>query len=144
MPPITTPAVLAQVFVDASRRRDSEWLAALVHPSSAESYRRVSSSETRSYEAVWLSGRVPAGRVESTPSTFVSATPGRQNRASYRAGDLLFVYPVRPSHNLLITVRADGAEPVIVANHAIRRDNGRWYIVLPAETRRLGEGAAGP
>lgn len=134
-PDTPSTAALARAFVDGKRQHDSAWLLQIVHPASRADYRRTAATEAQSYETIWRQGGVPEGRLQTRVARFVSATGEADGGPSYRAGSLLFFYPAAPSHTLSISVvTADGIE-TYVANHAIRRERGRWYIVLPSHSR---------
>lgn len=137
-PDTSSAAALARAFVEGKRQHDSEWLAQLVHPASRAYYRRTTVADTMSYETSWLQGGVPEGPQQVSVTRFVSAS-GVDAEPSYRAGSLLFIYPVAPSHNLLISIITAAGGKNSVANHAIRRERGRWYIVLPSHSRLLRE-----
>jgi len=139
VPDTSSTAALARAFVAGKRQHDSAWLLQIVHPASRAYYRRAAANEAQSYETIWRQGGVPEGRLQARVARFVSATSDADGGPSYRAGSLLFIYPVAPSHTLSIsTVTAEGSE-TYVANHAIRRERGRWYIVLPSHSRLLSE-----
>jgi len=133
----STTTALARAFVEGKRQHDSVGLLQIVHPASRADYRRTAATDSQSYETIWRQGGLPEGRLQVRVSRFVSASSDANGKPSYRAGSMLFVYPVAPSHNLSISVvTVDGSESY-VANHAIRRERGRWYIVLPSQSRML-------
>jgi len=139
VPDTTTTMALARAFIEGKRQHDSAWLLQLVHPASRAAYRRTTATEVQSYEMIWRQGTIPEGRLQTRVTRFVSATNDAEGGPSYRADRLLFVYPVAPSHNLSISVITADGEVSYAANHAVRRERSRWYIVLPSHSRLLRE-----
>jgi hypothetical protein len=124
---------LANRFIEAMRKRDGTALERLVHPASRRYYRAKDIGKV-SYEEIWLTGYVPAGKLDVVLTDLSGQLVRNERDSSYRLEGAVFHYPVEPSHGLLISVMTATGSILRIAHHAIRAERGNWYIVLPSRT----------